>query len=159
MRRLFTVAAARAKGIGSNALRWGVQTGRWTLTEDGVYVVGSEAPTELERAAGAVLKTGGVASGTLAGLLLELDSVNKVRGSYITVPATGNGRRAGVRRRNLSSERVVVVNRIPCTNGLQTVVDLAADVDDVVWEQILESSLRKSLITLNDIKSEATAMA
>jgi hypothetical protein len=153
MRRLFTVEEARAKGITSSALRWGVRTGRWSLVESGVYAVGADAPTGLERAAGAVLRTGGVASGTLGGLLLELDSVGPLRGSIITVGPTGNGRRRGVRRRKLPPDRIVVVNGIPCTNGLQTLVDLAAVVDDATWEQMLESGLRKKLTTIGEIEA------
>jgi len=159
MRRLFTIAEARATGVTSNALRWGVQVGRWSLVEDGVYVVGPDAPTPIERAIGAVLKTGGVASGTLAGQLLDLDSVGKLRSPYVTVRATRNGRRPGVRRKTLPRERIITVDGIQCTDALQTLVDLAAMVDDVTWEQMLESALRKRLTSLDAVTEAAATMA
>lgn len=158
MRRLFSVDEARARGVTPDALRWGVRTGRWSLVERGVYVVGRDDPTPLERAVGAVLATGGIASGALAGTLLQLDSV-RLRGPCVTVPATGNGRRPGVRRRTLSPERIIVVQGIRCTDGLQTLLDLAATVDDVTWEQMLESALRKRLTTVSDVEVVAAELA
>ncbi len=153
MRRLFTVAEARAKGVSPDALRWGVRVGRWSPVEDGVYVVGADSPTEMERAAGAVLKTRGVASGMLAAHLLQLDSAGTLRGPYVTVATSGNGRRTGVRRKPLARERIITINGIPCTDGLQTLLDLAAVVDDLTWEQMLESALRKRLTTVEAIEA------
>jgi len=141
------------------ALRWGTRTGRWSLVEPGVYVLGREGPTAIERAVGAVLATGGVASGTLAGTLLSLDSVGFIRTPYVTVAPTASGRRREVRRKTLSSDRIISVNGVRCTDGLQTLVDLAAIVDDLTWEQMLESALRKKLATLEAVAAEAEAMA
>jgi very-short-patch-repair endonuclease len=156
VRRLFTVAEARANGIGSNALRWGVHTGRWSRVEAGVYIVGGDDPTPVERAVAAVLRTGGVASGALAGILLELDSV-VFRPPFVTVAPTGNGRRAGVRRRALPEDRITIVNGVRCTDGLQTLIDLAAVVDDRTFEQMLESALRKKLTTIASLDAASGA--
>jgi very-short-patch-repair endonuclease len=43
------------------------------------------------------------------------------------------------------------VNGILCADGLLTLVDLAATLDDDAWEQALESALRKGLVTIEDI--------
>ena len=158
MRRLFTRAEAGRHGITPAALRWGTRTGRWTLVESGVYVVGGDDPTPIERAVGTVLATDGVASGTLAGLLLGLDSIRPLRGVCATVPATRSGRRPDVRRKTLAPERLIVAKGIRCTDGLQTIADLAAVVNDVTWEQMLESALRKELTTVEAICTEALAM-
>src|SRR4051812_25578455 len=45
----------------------------------------------------------------------------------------------------------VIVDGVPCTDGAQTMIDLAALVDDLVWEQSLESALRKRLLTIDDL--------
>ena len=47
-----------------------------------------------------------------------------------------------MRRRVLAPERIVVVEAIRCTDGTQTMLDLAACLDDLRWEQALESGLR-----------------
>src|SRR5947209_16176535 len=158
MREVFTVAQARAAGITRAALRSGVRRGDWSPVERGVYVVGGEEPSAVERAVGAVLATGGVASGALPGTLLGIDSA-RLRPPYVTVPTTGNGRRPGVRRQGLPCDRITTVHGIPCTVVLQTLVDLAAAVDDITWEQMLESALRKKLTTIEELQAEASAMA
>jgi hypothetical protein len=158
MRRLFTVAEARTRGLSEAALRWGVTAGHWIMVVRGVYADGSQPPTPLERAIAAVLGCGGVACGTLAARLLELDGVVRLPGAYITVPPGRNGHRRNVRRRALPPNRITHVNRVPCTNGLQTLLDLASIVDDVTWEQALESALRKRLTTIEEVTAAAAAL-
>ena len=150
MRRLFTVEEARQKGLTRAALRWGVHAGQWRAVRRGVFIVGSEEPAPLERVIAGVIACNGVASGAVAGVLLEFDSV-ALRGPDITLPPSNSGRRGGVRRRLLSPDRVIRVEGVRCTNALQTLLDLAADVDDLVWEQALESALRKRLTTIGEL--------
>lgn len=45
-----------------------------------------------------------------------------------------------------------MVDGIPCTDGLQTLLDLAADLNDLEWEQALESGLRKGLTTIDALE-------
>ncbi|HLY82490.1 MAG TPA: hypothetical protein VKQ71_05870, partial [Acidimicrobiales bacterium] len=126
MRRLYKVEELVQSGFTRSAIRWGERVGRWRRVEAGVYAHGPEEPTELDRARAAVLVSRGAASGHLAAVLLRLDAV-ELRGVEVTVHPSGNGRRHGVRRRAVPSGRLVVVEGIPCTDGLQTLVDLAAD--------------------------------
>jgi hypothetical protein len=114
-------------------------------------VVRAADPTPLERAVAVVVATGGVASGRLAGVLLGLDSV-VLDGPDVTVPSTCSGRRNGVRRRDLPPERVTTVDGIRCTDALQTLVDLAAIIDDPTWEQALESALRRRLTSVEALE-------
>jgi very-short-patch-repair endonuclease len=58
-----------------------------------------------------------------------------------------------LRQRVLPRQRVVVIEGVPCTDGHQTLVDLAADLDDLRWEQALESALRKQLTSIGDIEA------
>jgi hypothetical protein len=145
VRRLFTTEEARRRGIGPAELRWGERTGRWRRIERGVYGEGPQEPTALERAVAVVIVTGGVASGTLAGVLHRLDGV-ELDGVGVTIEPGRRRRCAGVHRRPLAAERVAEVDGIRCTDGLQTLLDLAALIDDLRWEQALESALRRRLV-------------
>ena len=70
---------------------------------------------------------------------------------WVTVPPTGNGRRPHVRRRALPADCVVRVCELPCTHGQRTLADLAASLSDAVWEQALESALRKRLVSIDAV--------
>ena len=72
------------------------------------------------------------AAGCLAGVLYGLDGI-----ALDDRPT---------RERKITN--VQVVHGIPCSDGTQTMIDLAARVDDLVWEQALESALRKRLTTI-----------
>jgi hypothetical protein len=121
----------------------------WTRIEQGVYGEGCEPATPLERALATVIATGGVASGRVAGALHGLDGVEAV-GPDVTVPC-GSHKRQGVRRRPLPDAAVVVVSGYRCTSAIQTLCDLAVELDDVQWEQALESVLRKRLASVPDV--------
>jgi hypothetical protein len=109
----------------------------------------------LDRAVAAVIVTRGVASGTLAGVLLGLDGVSLARAD-VTVASSQSHWRSRVRRRTLTPEQVVRIAGVPCTSGVQTLVDLAADLDDRRWEQASETVLRKRMATIADIERAAT---
>ena len=71
LRRIFTTEEAKRNGITLSALKWGVEAGKWQRVAHGVYVEGADPPTQFERAVALVIVTGGVASGSLAGVLFE----------------------------------------------------------------------------------------
>jgi hypothetical protein len=116
----------------------------------GVYAEGTAPPALLESALALGVATGGVASGRLAGALLGLDAIAPK--PDVTLAPNASHTRGGVRRRVLAPEDVVIVNGHRCTGGTLTMLDLAAEVDDLVWEQALESALRKKLTTIDDIE-------
>ena len=143
MRGLF-----RSDELTEGALRWGERTGKWRWADRGVWAEGPEDVSDFDRARAAVMATGGVASHHLAGVLHGLDSV-ELDGTWVTVPLSGNGRRTRVSRRPLAPERVVTVAGVRCTDGLQTLVDLTRSLSDPVWEQAMESALRKGLTSVS----------
>jgi hypothetical protein len=145
MRRLFTAEEAAGRGLTREALRWGERRGRWRRIDRQVYAEGSHDPDTFDRARARVLATGGVASGRLAGVLHGLDGV--------TAPDE-----RPLRRRLLPERRIVVVDGLRCTDGLQTLVDLAADLADPAWEQALESALRKRLTSIGDIDAALSGL-
>jgi hypothetical protein len=151
VREMFTTKDAAARGITPSELRWGCHTGRWRLLDWGVYGHGPVDPSGVDRALAAVVRSGGIASGRLAGVLHELDSVG-FGGLDMTVLPGRSASMPGVRRRVLDPERITVLSGIPCTDGLQTLVDLAAPLDDLVWEQALESGLRKKLLVVGQLE-------
>jgi hypothetical protein len=158
VRYLFTTSEARARGLTRSALRHGERRGRWTRITTSVYGAGGEPPSALDRARAAVLARPAVATGRLAAVLLGLDGV-ALHGPEMAVSPTASGRGTGVRRRAIDPAPVVVVHQVPCTDGLQTLVDLATNVDDAVWEQALESALRKKLVTIEDLEPHRTRTA
>jgi hypothetical protein len=136
MRRLFT---ADESGLTTSALRWGETQGRWRRLACQVYVEGGAPPSRLDRERAQVLARGGVARGRLAGVLHGLDRV--VLG------------RSNQRMLRLDDTDVVEAGGIRCADGLVTLVDLAATLDDLTWEQALESALRRRLTTINAIET------
>ena len=138
MRRLFTTEEARAAGITKHGLAWAEHVGRCRSIGRGVYGKGPDPPSPLDRARADVLRSGREARGALAGVLHGLDSVHL------------DGR--PTRWAGLPPDRVVLVGGIPCADGLATLVDLAADLDDRTWEQALESALRKRLTTVGALE-------
>ena len=140
MRRLFTTQAAMAQGLTLSALKWGEASGRWRRVRRGVYAEGPDEPTALDRAIAEVVANHAVAGGRLVGVLHGLDAVTL--------------QPEPVRRRQLPHERVVDVGGVRCTDGLQTMVDLAAALDDLRWEQALESALRRRLLRAGDLEAQ-----
>ena len=158
MRRLFTTEDAAARGITSSALRWSVRTGQCRRIDRGIYVEGPDEPEPVDRARGLVVRAGGVACGRLAGVLLGLDGVQLKEAEFAVEPAR-SGRRPGARRREIPPERIVVVAGVPCTDGMQTLVDLAPLVSDRVWEQALESALRMGLLSVDEAETQLPVLA
>jgi very-short-patch-repair endonuclease len=148
VRSLYFTAAE--SGMTRAQLRHGEATGRWRRVDRLVYRFGSDAVTVFDHAMALVLATGGAASGTVAGAVHGLDAVDLSRPDA-TLPPASSHKRAGVRRRQLIGE-VVEIGGIPCAGGLQTLVDLAAELDDLRWEQALESALRKTLVTIAELE-------
>jgi hypothetical protein len=135
MRRLFTTDDATKQGLTRAALRWGEHRGRWRHVAREVYADGPDEPDAVDWARARVLTTGGAARGRLAAVMHRLDGVDEPDARPL-------------RRRELADDRVVVIGGIRCADGLQTLVDLAADLDDLRWEQALECALRKRLTTV-----------
>src|SRR4051794_40031412 len=143
MRRLFT----NEDGLTRAALRWGERSGQWRRADVGVWAEGPEEVSQVDRARAAVMATGGLASHHLAGVLFGLDSVT-LTGPWVTVERSSNGHRPNVSRRDLPQERITTVAGLRCTDGLQTLVDLAPWLSDAQWEQAMESALRKRLTSI-----------
>ena len=148
MRQLRTLQGLRRAGVTRAARDKG-----WTRIRHGVYAEGTDPPTALESGLALVVATAGVASGRLAAALHGLDGVRPT--ADVTVPPGSSNCRTKVRRRVLAAEDIVVVEGHRCTSAVVTLLDLAAEVDDLVWEQALESALRKRLVTIGELERRA----
>lgn len=155
LRRAFTHAELTEQGISRSAIRWKVEKGEWQRLARGLYIEGPALLSHCERALAVVVATSGVASGSLAAMLHGFDGV-VLRGHVATVPASRQSRLTGVRRYSVDAARIVEVEGYPCTDGLQTLLDLASQLNDVKWEQALESALRLGLTTVGDVQGSLT---
>jgi very-short-patch-repair endonuclease len=147
MRSLYFTAAE--SGMTRAQLRHGESRGAWRRVMRSTYRFGSDPVTVLDECLALVVATSGTASGAVAGVILGLDSV-ALRRPEVTAPPGSTNRHRRVRRRRLLGE-TVDIGGIPCASALQTLIDLAAEMDDETWEQALESALRRQLVTIADI--------
>jgi len=144
VRHLFTTAEARESGLTAEALRWGSHAGRFRSIGRDVYGDGPGEPSAIDWARARVLRRGSEARGGLAGVLHGLDAVRLDSRS--------------TRRDRLPMEWTVLVGGQPCADGLHTLIDLAAVLDDLRWEQALESALRKGLMSIADLERALPAL-
>ena len=141
----FFVGARSGRSRGQ--LRWDVAAGRIHPVGQDTFRSGPGPATALSRALGVAVATDGVASGALAALLLRFDA-GGAPVVDVTVDRTASAKRAGLRHRLLAPERIIEVAGFRCTDGLQTLADLAHRLDDDRWEQALESALRFGYVTI-----------
>jgi len=145
MRPLCTLDELRLLGVTRAA-----RDNHWLRITQGVYGDGKRPPTVLDRCVAEALAADGVSSGRVAAAMLGLDGVSLWKPDFIVPPGSSN-RRPGARRRTIADSDIIKVEGYRCTGGLLTLLDLAYDLDDLTWEQALESALRKKLVTLDEV--------
>jgi hypothetical protein len=155
VRDIFTTKEAAAFGLTPDALRHGVKTGQWVDAGYGCYAMGGAPIADLERSVAAARVTRGGISGTAAGEFYGLDSVTAQRVDFTVTPDSSN-ERTGARRRYVKFD---LVRGVRVTSGTQTLVDLAACLDDLKWEHALESALRKHLTTIDLLLTQLPVMS
>jgi|GEM_PF-2272681 len=149
-RRPFTTQDAYSRGVTHAALKHGLSQGRIQRVLRGIYIEGADPVTPVETALAALVATSGVASGALAGVLHGLDSV-RLQGKLVTIPTERDSRLAAVQRADLEPQQTVTIDGYRCTNGAQTMIGLAVILNDLQWEQALESALHKRLLRVEDL--------
>jgi hypothetical protein len=135
-------ADAEAAGLTTGTVRRLCESGRWIRKGGGVYVVArmdggplQEAAIQLVRAGGRAFLQRVTAAFVQGGMDLEWDGTVDIAG----LP----GSTSRVSRRDVPRRHLVVVGGLCATDGLQTLLDLAAVLDDVQWEWALEAALRR----------------
>lgn len=149
MRSLYFTAAE--SGMTRAQLRHAESKGAVVRVGRGTYRRGGPPITSLDRCLAPLVATGGTAGGSVAGVLLGLDAVH-LDGPVVVVEPGRSNDRPYVRRCELIAGEVEVAG-FRCTSALQTLVDLAATLDDLHWEQALESALRLRLTTIEELES------
>jgi hypothetical protein len=145
-KKIFSTAQFISEGGTRHELAWGVDR-RHVRIGHGWYREGPEPPTPFELQLGRQLSAEGMASGLVAAKIAEFDGVVVPEG---VIPR---------RRRAPISPEPVLINGIWCTDGLQTLVDIAPLVDDLVFEQALESGLHKKYVKLTALEDALPALS
>ena len=142
MRRIFTTQQFYDDAHTRADLRQLVRDHEVRRLERGVYIDGGDEPTSFDRALGRMVACGVPAWGTVAGRLHGLDSMDDL---VHAIPKR--------HQTELLDPTIVEVEGHRCTSALQAIIDVAYLVDDLVWEQALESGLHKKLFTIPDIEA------
>jgi hypothetical protein len=140
-------------GVSETARRRALEAGEIIRVAPAVYVVAGSPRTWKQRLMVAVLDAGPGAcvSHRAAALLLGIARLGASEVVEITTPRTRTHRIEGVivhRLLDLSDEHVMVVDGIPCTGYLSTLVDIGAV--EPLWEvrDMLERCLSRRIITI-----------
>ena len=145
MRELRTTERLAAEGITRARIRWAVKAGRWTRIIQGVYGRGPEPPSKLDIGRATALVTDGISAGCLSAALHNFDGV-RVGAPEVIVSGGTSALRKGVKRRDQLPAHTIV-GGVKCMTASDTLLELAARLDDTRWEQALEFCLRKSHVT------------
>lgn len=142
MRRWITTQQLYALGHTKDEIAWAVAKGRLLRPCPGAFADPGDGPlTAIDEAVARVIATGDAATGLVGARLLGLDAVDEV-----AVPAWRR------RRAVMFGGEPRLVDGVLVACPLQIIVELAALLDDLHWEQSLESGLRKNLFTIADIE-------
>ena len=149
MRELRTTERLAADGVSRDRVRWALKTGRWTRIIQGVVGRGPEPPSKLDIGRATALVTDGISAGCLSAALRNFDGV-RLEAPEVIVSSRSSVRRAGVSRRDVLPP-FEIVGGVKCMTAPDTLYELAAAIDDVVWEQALEFCLRTKQVTLEQL--------
>jgi very-short-patch-repair endonuclease len=156
-RGLITWRAARAAGLHAETIRGLCSSRRWWRIADGVYAVRDIDGGPLQRAAAELLSAGELAflqRRTAAVVHGELD-LPPLRAVDVAVPRSCSSRRYP--KRTVPPEHIVEVKGLRTTDLLQTLLDLAGELDDIEWEWALEAVLRKRRVRIADVEAALAA--
>lgn len=137
-RRLCTTEQFIADGGTWDQLRSLVAVGLYCRVVHGVYADAPGDASVFEKALGRMLHRREPAWGTVAAVMHGFDGVEATE----QLPR---------RRSSLVDGSVSLVDGHACTSPLQTLIDIAPMVSDDVWEQALEFTLRKKLVSLGEL--------
>jgi hypothetical protein len=118
----------------------------------GVFGEGSDTPSELDVARATALVTGGVADAVMSAQLHGFDGVERWWPRVLVLDGT-SGKRTGVRRMKELPSETVIVGQVRCLPPPDTLLALAAILDDIHWEQALEFCLRRRLVTHEQLQA------
>ena len=141
---LFTLGQAVAAGLTPRQVEGGVRRGRWSRVHRGVYRLAGVPVGDEQRLLAAVLAVGpgAAASHRAAAWVWRLADTFEIE---VTSPR--QSRRAGITTHGPATVRAVVRRGIPCTDPLQTVLDLAGTGDHGLVTRVLDRGVADGLFT------------
>ncbi|MBA2607793.1 MAG: DUF559 domain-containing protein [Actinobacteria bacterium] len=141
-RKLFTTREFLALGHSEKELYWGQRAGKWVHAAHGVFAEGPDEPDAMTAAVARLMASGEVATGLVSGAVYGLDAIEP---KTLIVPRRRRAVAFGGEPR--------MVEGVLCACPVQTIIELAAILDDLRWEQALESALRKGLLTIEQLEN------
>jgi hypothetical protein len=160
---VISVAQARQEGATDADIRYQVATGEWEPIFRNVYRSGS-APISPEQTLLAACLAGGpmaIASHESAAWLWRLLD-RPPSAPTVTLPKPGHSTIRGIRfyrSADLDLRRVLEHRRIPCTDPLRTLVDMAARVDSTTLDEAVDRALARGLLTVGALVAEADRLS
>jgi very-short-patch-repair endonuclease len=154
--QLVRVDDARDAGIARRSLDRRVVAGLLEHIDENLYRFASSAPSWHQRALAAVWSQGPTAllSHRAAGMLWELEGVEAAPFEVLTERWARRQRRPDVRvhetNQLLGADRTVV-NGVPCTSVVRTLLDNAGVLHPFRTDQMFEDAVRKRLCTPEDV--------
>ena len=156
-------AQANLDGATSEQIRTQLRAGEWERLYPGVYrhAAAPRCPEQNILAACLAVGPRSLAShGSAAWLWQLVDQPPLV--PTITLPRPAHSTLPGIRvyrSSDLDFLRVLNHRRIPCTDPLRTLVDLAADVDPLVLDTAIDRALGRQLVTVKGLVAELGRLA
>jgi hypothetical protein len=156
-------AQAREDGATDNQIRGQVRAGEWEVLFSNVYRLAG-APRGPEQvvlaaclAAGPLAVASHESAAWLWGLLERPSSMPTV-----TLPRPARSTIAGIRfcrSGDLDLLRIIEHRRIPCTDPLRTLIDLASRVDSATLDEAVDRALARRLVTVGGLVKEVERLA
>lgn len=154
---VFTLTDAADHAVSARMIDTRVASGRWTRMLPRVFRVTAVPTTFRQRALAATLWSSGHASHSTGARLWSLGDTN-TREVHMTVPRGRHPRHPDVvvhRAEGLITADLSRIHGIAVTSALRTVLDLAALLDPLALELVIEDALRRQLFTLGQLRWRA----
>ncbi len=139
---LMTYAEALGAGLSPNQARYRLRTGRWIAIGEGVFVVAGSPPGWRQSAlAGCLLTDGrGVASHLTAAALHGWTTAPGLPDVTVGLKCSARTPHVTLHRSNVPPQDRVRVAGVPCTSASRTLVDLAAMVERLRLEVLVDDA-------------------
>jgi hypothetical protein len=153
---VFTAQQARDAGYSAKQLRHRLRSGQWTVVFGSVYADRAAALTPVSRARAAALAAGGGAnvSHMTSAVLWDL-RVPRDPEAHVIVAPHRRLRIAGLRphRLELSEAEIAVVNGIPCTTLLRTMLDCLLWLPEEAGRAMAVDALQRGRVSVEELRT------
>lgn len=153
---VFTAQQARDAGYSAKQVRHRLRSGQWTVVLGSVYADRTAPLTavSLARAAALAAGTGASVSHVTSGVLWDL-KVPRDPEAHVIVDLQRRLRIPGLRthRIELAESEMAVLDGIPCTSLLRTMVDCLLWLPEEAGRTMAVDALRRGLVTVDELRA------